>query len=55
MAAFVLMIGMPLFAHHGNAAYDATKTVMVQRATGIIVKPRTTAVFNQKTSQFKVG
>jgi uncharacterized protein DUF6152 len=27
--AFVLMIALPLFAHHGNAAYETTKTVTV--------------------------
>ena len=26
----VLMIGLPVFAHHGNAAYDTTKTVTIK-------------------------
>lgn len=30
VAVMVLMIGLPLSAHHGNAAYDTTKTVTVK-------------------------
>ena len=30
VAASVITIALPLFAHHGNAAYDTTKTVTVQ-------------------------
>jgi hypothetical protein len=29
-AVAVVIIALPLFAHHGNAAYDTTKTVTVQ-------------------------
>jgi hypothetical protein len=29
-AVAVVMMAVPLFAHHGNAAYDTTKTVTVQ-------------------------
>src|SRR5579864_5274308 len=30
VAVIVLIIALPLFAHHGNAAYETTKTVTVQ-------------------------
>jgi Family of unknown function (DUF6152) len=30
IAVIALMIAPPLFAHHGNAAYDTTKTVTVR-------------------------
>ena len=30
VAVIALMIALPLFAHHGNAAYETTKTVMVR-------------------------
>lgn len=30
VAVLALMIALPLFAHHGNAAYETTKTVTVQ-------------------------
>lgn len=30
LAIIVLIIALPSFAHHGNAAYDTTKTVTVQ-------------------------
>src|ERR1700757_2965770 len=30
VAVIVLMTALPVFAHHGNAAYDTTKTVTVR-------------------------
>ena len=30
LAIILLMMALPSFAHHGNAAYDTTKTVTVQ-------------------------
>lgn len=32
VAIIALMIALPVFAHHGNAAYETTKTVTVQGA-----------------------
>lgn len=53
-----LMVGAPLFAHHGNAAYDTNKAVVFKGATVtnfVWANPHCIVMFDVKDDKGNVG
>ena len=56
VAVLALMIALPLFAHHGNAAYETTKTVTVQGTITDFefINPHVMAFFEAKNDKGEI-
>ena len=57
LVAGLLMLGVPLFAHHGNVAYDTSKAVVLKGATVtkfVWANPHTFIMFDAKDDKGNV-